>query len=101
MTRDEYYGLSNMASDLLHTHGVEIERDPSWDEEVPQEVIDADNLRDEEIRRANQEAERIARLEYEKNCDNFHIPTCPICREQYDPFSQHRCSDRSYDQGGA
>lgn len=101
MTRDEYYGLSSMAVDLLHTHGIETERDPSWDEEVPQEVIDADNLRDEEIRLANQEAERIARLEDEKNCRDFHIPTCPICREQYDPFGQHTCRDRSYDQGGA
>ncbi len=101
MTRDEYYGLSAMAVDLLQTHGIECPRDDSWDEEVPQEVIDADEARYEEDRRRDQEAQRLARLEYEKNCSDFHIPTCPICKIQYDPFSQHSCSDRSYEQGGA
>lgn len=39
MTRDEYYGLSIMATDLLQMHGIEIPRENDWDDEVSQEIL--------------------------------------------------------------
>lgn len=101
MNRDEYYGLSNMVDDILCMHGILIQRDSTWDEEVPQETIDADRKLHLAYIKYNQKCERINRLQYEKECEDFHIPTCPICLEQYDPFSIHGCRNKSYDQGGA
>lgn len=91
ITKREYYGLDSFANDVLAMHSLTVPVDSSWDDIVPQSVIDEDNKKRAEALKLEQERERKFKLAYEKDCKEFSIPTCPICHIQYDPFSQHSC----------
>lgn len=88
MTRAEYYGLEEMAKDFLQMHGINVPRDSTWDDEIPQHIIDEDNKRQQLIAQSQQ------------NNSNFSIPICQFCNSEYDPFSSHSCNNQYQFSGG-
>lgn len=100
MKRREYYGLDQMKMDLHFMHGVILEEDETWDEEVPQSVIDADIAQYEKDQEERRRADAEYRLKYEEECKDANLPYCRHCHTYYDPFSQHHCEERSWNSGG-